>query len=398
MLGASLALILVLGQPLAADATAAPADPAALVARLGASRYAEREEAAGLLERMGRPAIAALRAARNDSDAEIRTRAAALCNKIESALLTQPTLVTLSFENQPLPEVVKTLSAQTGIKLGLVPENLPAWPDRRVSIHEAEPLPFWRAMDRLCEAARLQLNVGTYHLPTANREPLFPLFEGGPRPAVPTSDTGPFRVSLLSLHYQRDVAFSRTGVMLPHGRLVVPPPPPMPGQARANTPQTDAPRVDEQFYAQIQVAAEPQLSLSQIGPLKILDAIDDRGQSLQLETDPGQGPITQRVSGYFGVTSGSTLQLHVPLQRPEVPGQSIRTLRGLLPIMVATRKPDPLVVSLQGAAGKSFHNDEVDLSVLDIRANPGTHQTSIDIMVRSNPNARPAAHWDWSGP
>jgi hypothetical protein len=172
----------------------------------------------------------------------------------------------------------------------------------------------------------------------------------------------------------------------------------MPGQARANTPQTEAPRVDEQFYAQIQVAAEPQLSLSQIGPLKILDVIDDRGQSLQLETDPGQGPITQRVSGYFGVASGSTLQLHVPLRRPEVPGQSIRTLRGLLPIMVATRKPDPLVVSLQGAAGKSFHNDEVDLSVLDIRANPGTHQTSIDIMVRSNSNARPAAAFTPPGP
>jgi hypothetical protein len=57
--------------------------------------------------------------------------------------------------------------------------------------------------------------------------------------------------------------------------------------------------------------------------------------------------------------------------------------------MVATRKPDPLVVSLQGAAGKSFHNEDVDLSVLDIRANPATNQTSIEIMVRST--APPAA-------
>jgi hypothetical protein len=385
MLGAHLALIVVLGQPLAADASTPLSDPAALVARLGAPRYAEREEAASLLERMGRPAIAALRAARNDRDAEIRTRAAALCQRIESALLTQPTLVTLDFENQPLPEVIKTLSAQTGIRLGLVPENLPSWPDRRVSLHEAEPLPFWRAMDRLCEVARLQLNVGMHGFSTANREPLLPLLDGGPRPAVPTSDSGPFRVSLLSLHYQRDVVFSRAGVVLPH-RLVVPPPPPVPG--RTSTPITEAPTVDEQFYAQIQVAAEPRLSLSQNGPLKILDATDDRGQSLQVETD--QGPITQRVSGYFGMANGSTLQLHVPLKRPEVPGQSIRTLRGVLPIMVATRKPDPLVVSLQGAAGKSFHNEDVDLSVVDIRANPATNQTSIDIVVRSSTPAAAA--------
>jgi hypothetical protein len=384
MLEANLALIVVLGQPLAADSSAPLADPVALVARLGSGRYAEREEAAGLLERMGRPAIAALRAARNDSDAEIRTRAAALCTKIESALLTQPTLVALDFENQPLPEVVKNLSDQTGIKLGLVPENLPSWPERRVSVHEAEPLPFWRAMDRLCEVARLQLNFGMQGFPSSGREPHFPLLDGGPRPAVPTSDSGPFRVSLLSLHYQRDVAFSRAGAVVPHG-LVVPPPPPMPG--RANTPQAAAPTVNEQFYAQLQVAAEPRLSLSQNGPLKILDIIDDRGQSLQVETD--QGPITQRVSGYFGVATGSTLQLHVPLKRPEVPGQSIRAFRGQLPILVATRKPDPLVVSLQGAAGKSFHNEDVDLSVLEIRANPATNQTSIDIMVRAT--APPAA-------
>jgi len=375
MLGANLALVVLLGQVPAGD-------PAALVDRLGSPRYAEREAAAGALERLGRQAVAALRAARADRDPEIRTRTGALLNKIEGALLTQPTLVTLDFQDQPLPEVVKALSASTGIKLGLVPENSPTWPNRRISLHEAAPLPFWKAMDRLCEVAQLQFNFGMHGFPTTSREPIFPLLDGGPRPAAPTSDSGPFRVSLLSLHYQRDVAFSRTGVVTPR-RLVVPLPPPVPGGA--NTPRAEAPTVDEQFYAQIQVAAEPRLSLSQNGPLKVLEVVDDRGQSLQLERD--QSPVTQRVSGYFGLATGSTLQLHVPLKRPELPGQAIRTLRGLLPIMVATRKPDPLVIPLQGAAGKSFHNDDVDLSVLDIRANPATNQTSIDVMVRSHSGA-----------
>src|SRR4051794_17626013 len=103
MLGVNLALIILLGQVPATD-------PAALVAQLGSPRYAEREAAAGALERAGRPAIAALRAARDARDPEIRTRAAALIHRIEGALLTQPTLVTLDFEDQPLPEVVKAMS------------------------------------------------------------------------------------------------------------------------------------------------------------------------------------------------------------------------------------------------------------------------------------------------
>src|SRR5580704_15086177 len=116
MLGANLALVVLLGQVPATE-------PVTLVERLGSPRYAEREEAAGALERLGRQAVAALRAARDDRDPEIRTRTGALLNKIEGTLLTQPTLVTLDFQDQPLPEVVKALSASTGIKLGLIPEN-----------------------------------------------------------------------------------------------------------------------------------------------------------------------------------------------------------------------------------------------------------------------------------
>src|SRR4051794_34833224 len=114
MLAANLALVVLLGQIPATQ-------PAALVLQLGSSRYAEREAAAGALERLGRLAIAPLRAARDSRDPEIRTRAAALINKIEGALLTEPTLVNLDFEDCPVAEVVKAFSEQTGVKLGLIP-------------------------------------------------------------------------------------------------------------------------------------------------------------------------------------------------------------------------------------------------------------------------------------
>jgi len=40
-------------------------------------------------------------------------------------------------------------------------------------------------------------------------------------------------------------------------------------------------------------------------------------------------------------------------------------------------------VPLSGATGKTFHNDEVNLSVLDVRLNPNTSQTSIELSVRT---------------
>ena len=134
---------------------------------------------------------------------------------------------------------------------------------------------------------------------SGNREPVFALLDGGPRGAGPTWDSGPFRVSLISLHYQRDVAFNSVVAGFP--RRVAVPPAPVPLPPGLNIAAAEGPSVSEQFYAQVQVAAEPRLSLSLNGPLKILEAVDDRGQSLL--PAHGEGPITQRFSGYFGLTT-----------------------------------------------------------------------------------------------
>jgi hypothetical protein len=205
---------------------------------------------------------------------------------------------------------------------------------------------------------------------------VLPLFAGTGRPAGPMSDTGPFRVNLMGLHYQRSVSFLGAAQVGGAGRV-------LPGLGDANDPPGHV--FNEQFYAQLQVAAEPRLSLSQNGPLRLLEAVDNLDQSLVV---PSSGhPTTQRFSGYFGLSSGSTLHLQAPLRRPDHTGQSIKRLRGVVPVIVATRKPDPLVIPLDGATGKSFQNEEFSLRVLDIRTNPNTHQTSIEIALRANPSS-----------
>ena len=209
-----------------------------------------RQAASAALERLGRRALPALKAACEQKDPEVRSRASAVLSRVEGALLTHPTEVRLDFQDAPISEVVRSLSEQTGVKFTLQPENSPVLLGRKVTIHEAAPLTFWKAIDRVCDAGRLQYNFGMNTFPRGS-EPTFPLFDGAIRPSSPVSDSGPFRVTLVTVHYQRDVSFPAGPVF---GRNVRNP-------HQLNRPPPAV--VNEQFYAQMQIAGEPRLSLVQ---------------------------------------------------------------------------------------------------------------------------------------
>src|SRR5438067_2023430 len=94
-------------------------EAAALVARLGADRYADRERAAEALRTLGPDALPALRDALSDGDAEIRNRAEVLLDRIEAEMLTRPTPVRLDAHGRPLEEVVKDLADRLGFEAEL---------------------------------------------------------------------------------------------------------------------------------------------------------------------------------------------------------------------------------------------------------------------------------------
>jgi hypothetical protein len=288
--------------------------------------------------------------------------------------LTQPSRVRLAFENTPLTEVARSLTLQTGFKVTLDPENLPKWHYQRVTLRESDPVPFWKAVDQLCDSAQLQYNPGMHGF-APQREPVFTLTEGSIRTITPTSDHGPFRVSLLGLKYQRDVSYLGVGA----GFRPVRGNPPG-GRPRPAVPLRPNPVTTAEFTASLQVAAEPRLSLSQNGPLQILEAVDNRGNSLTVAAEDGM--VFHRTAGYFGVMNSSVMQLQAQLQRPASAGESIKKLRGVIPVAVSSRRPDPLVISLSQAVGKRYENPDVELTLHDIRTVPNTQQTLIELSVR----------------
>src|SRR5262245_27024112 len=241
--------------------TATP-DVAALIARLSSPAEAERDEAAGALEELGRPALPPLRQARVTAAPELRGRITTLIDLIERQRLLSSTRVQLNFEDRPLADVVETLRRETGFPLTLGAETLGI---RRVTLREMEPVAFWSVLDRL------ESSLPVRHRP----EYRFSRFGGelnirldqsdGPR--VPTSDAGPFRVYLVRLSRHDEVRPTRV---------------------------PSRPKTRESLTAELHVFGEPGLALNQVGAVVLGKVTDDRGRDLRPE--PPLGPPPRRRS------------------------------------------------------------------------------------------------------
>ncbi|HEX8202895.1 MAG TPA: hypothetical protein VF590_20635 [Isosphaeraceae bacterium] len=350
MIVAHLAMIAVLG-------LAPEGDPAALVDRLGSPRFAEREAAAASLERLGRRALPSLHAALEAKDPEVKTRAEVLAVKIERDLMVRPTTLTLDFRDRPLEEVVQALTDRSGIVVALQPDNPVFWQNRRITLRQPEAVSFWTAIDRLCQAAGLSYSPTSAPGPGGRR--LVLQAGTGNGPFGPTAESGPFRITLLQFEHQRTLGFA--------------------------APEA-TPTVNVQFSASLLVVAEPRLIISQNGPVKLLEAVDDRGQSLLQPSSPG--PAIQRFSGYSGYnysSNPSSLQLQVPLKLPEAPGRSVRVLRGSIPLAVSAPRPNPLLIPLAGAAGKTFRSGDSALTVHEVKDDPMAQRMTLDLTVRTEP-------------
>ena len=350
------------------------ANPQGLLEQLGSTRYAEREAAARSLEKLGREAIPVLQLGRDSRDLEIRTRAAVLLQRIEESLLTRPTMVWLNFKDVSLADAVLALSRQTGMKISLVPENLPRWDQERLNLQETEPLPFWSAMDRLAAAASLRADVELRGFGN-HRQPTFSLTDRIARPVSPTSDHGPFRISLLRLESFSLVEPVQEFPLMRRN-------PGLAGRAAARQdrlpPQLRS-VTSTQCSVHLLVMAEPRLSVSQNGPVQILEASDNLGNSLRMANPAA--PVLVPTGTLLAGSCSSVVHVGAPLNRPQHPGQTIKALRGSVPLRITARQPEPLVVPLASSAGKTFDSRDLHIVVHELRLDPNTHQRQLDLTV-----------------
>ncbi|HEV3437440.1 MAG TPA: hypothetical protein VG122_08775 [Gemmata sp.] len=128
-----------------------------LVDQLGAEGFADREAASASLEKIGPPALEALRLAARSENQEIRDRAVIVLSKIQrtvdSVRLTAKR-VKLSYKDMPIGTALNDLRVQTGLNIILDPNRI-ANPLRRITC-ETKELPIWEALEAFCVSAGLR--------------------------------------------------------------------------------------------------------------------------------------------------------------------------------------------------------------------------------------------------
>ena len=337
-------LLLVQVQPPGTDGDQ---DPLALVARLGAGIATRTVKRPPRRQHLGRAALPALLAARDSRDLEVRTRASGLIQKIEGALLIEPTRIRLDIDRMPLIDVVRSFSLQAGFKVALSPENLPRWKSTRVTLHMTHAVDFWRAVDQLRDVAGVQYNPGmSGYAGKPSRHSRRPMARFARTRRA--SDHGPFRVSLLGLHYQRRCQLRRdwwNRRASVSGRRQT-------GWTRRGwrrrSVQSGCKRSVFRSFAGCGRAATFLVSER---ATQVIESVDNRGNLLTpIASD---GPAYNRSAGYFGMANGPVMQLQLLCTVPTRLVNRSRSFAGIIPVTISSRKPNPLVVSLIDGVGKA---------------------------------------------
>jgi hypothetical protein len=81
--------------------------------------------------------------------------------------------------------------------------------------------------------------------------------------------------------------------------------------------------------------------------------------------------------------------LQIPLLKPDLPGSTIKKIRGTIPLDISARRDDPLIVPLDRAATKTFSNPDVQITVHDVRTRSETRQTLLEISISASDGSIP---------
>ena len=198
----------------------------------------------------------------------LQSRAAALMNAIDQDQLIHPRTIALDYNDAAMREVIKDLTQRTGCRVTISPVETD-WLATRITLQTPAPVPFWSAVDKVCDAGRFGSNLGGD--------------AGGATVAIfrgystgPVSDHGPFRVQLAEIRFQgryRQLHLGRYRQLPEESVTRV-----EPGPALGDD-------VAEKSFIKAHVNVEPRMLLRNAGKLKDLTAEDDLGQSL-IPSDP----------------------------------------------------------------------------------------------------------------
>jgi hypothetical protein len=368
-----LTLLLVLGlAPWArGDAAAKRPAPSAdqLLHQLGSRDPKAREAASKALAELGPDALPALQKAKLKADPELRRRLEELIPLLERAGILTPKRVTLHMTNKPMSAVCAELSKQTGYKIEFMNWGW-MWgmwgnvPDKALYTFHLDKLPFWEAMDRICDSTGMVLQQwygwgdDTMRLYAADSYVPF------------NYRRGPFKVMATGFNYQRNNNF---------GQL------PKNGNPLAQ-------RGWENLYASLMLCVEPKLPIIRLGAVRWLAVEDEEGHSLIPPRVPvNQGPMYYEGGMWFGNSYRCySQQTQASLLWPSKTARTVKIMRGIIPAtLLSEQKPTVVTERLLSSKGKTFKVGQTTFKVEDVTELAGKqHQIKLHVTEesRDSPN------------
>ncbi len=286
-------------------------------------------------------------------------------------------MLRLDFRNRHLGEVVDALSIRYDLGLSLrlgpepgrglrifdpgEPDRLKELRDRVITLEAAQPLPFWKAIDRLCKPVPLRYDLSRWYGFGTGQG--FLVLMPDRRGHGPVSDSGPFRVQIIGARSAFETDF------------ILDPEPP---RRRARPPGTG------DLIVPLAVLSEPGMMLRQNGAVVVTEAIDDRGRSLVLDAPPvldlGEANRSRQDTNH-----GASILANAVLAAPDPAATLIRRLRGKVPVIAVAKGSDPLIIPLkgEGVLGRPFSTRDLTLVVDETSLAPGG-RAWVKVSVRFN--------------
>ena len=312
--------------PLSAESNTPAVPLGKLVEQLGDANFRTREAATKAIEGRGFGALPDLRvAAAATTSAEARRRLQALVGQMERAAALEPKWVTLKCKDQPVAAVIADLAKQTGYQLQC--QN--AGPVAALT-YDLERVTFWQAIGRVCDDARLYM----YHNEN-NGMQFYPQDQYWPHVAL----NGPFRLTANNLHFYKSVTLGG----LP--RI------PVPNQSRS-----------ESLQFTFNVMSEPKLPIMSVSQGRVLEAVDELGNSMALPANPHESYYHN--GGYRSFNHS----LNVPLSWPNKEAKLLKRIRVSVPLtLLASQKPEIAIDDILKVKDKKFTGSTAEVHVIEVK-------------------------------
>ncbi len=312
-----------------------------LIADLDADEFKVRNAAQKELEKIGTGSSALLQQTLKEAvEPETRRRLEELISNIERASALGGTRITLSAKEKLVREVVEELARQSGYKLDLYQPGGNDDRERRVISLDLKDVPFWTALQEVCELGGLIYQEGYY----GNDQTGLRLEYGQSYPAI-TSVNGPFRISVRNFYFNRNVEF-----VIGH----------------RNQGEGGPIRRYDSLSVGFNITSEPKSPLLGAAQPIITEAIDDQNQSMVIPRNSGMDP---NHFNQYGGYRAYMMQVQGQLQ-PSVSGKKLKTLKGTIPVQVVyAQTPRITVEDLLEVKNKTFKEGKVTLNVAEATKN-----------------------------